>query len=374
MSWYKGGNRLTINGAVVTHNDNAGGTYQSTYGMQEISNGKHEWKIKIHKTKWSNITFGISSNTKHLNTYYHNKDGTYALYAGNGNLFTNVEKNVSYANGAAKCVEGDTITVHLDLDKGQMSYSKNGTTYGTAFKHINKNTKYRIAVSTVNARDKFEMISYRNVSTKIPSEVTQWLLNTVQIKQDAAIKYGQMFEENEFQTVNDIKDMITNENELENEIGIKIFAHRRRIWAKMNEEAMESKKTESEEKKYDTPTEKSESDSIISNACVIREDGNNIRQFYLDETWEIVITKNGKTETFQNTKITLNRNLKQVIFHHKNIKEPTILTEKSFTIQIDRENWCIKFLKNDKSAINLKCEDKKAAKFWLHTINPLATK
>ncbi len=74
MSWFKAGNKATINGAVVTHN-----TYgnQTSYGIQEVSKGKHEWKIKVHNG--NAIFIGIASNTNDLNNDIYGKEGTYAL-------------------------------------------------------------------------------------------------------------------------------------------------------------------------------------------------------------------------------------------------------------------------------------------------------
>ena len=107
---------------------------------------------------------GISANTNDLNSNICGKKGTYVLYGKYSTLFAKDISNKTYANGAAEYGKGDTITVHLDLDKYEMSYSKNGNNYGIAFQKIAKTQKYRLAIGTVYNNTKFEMISYKNVS------------------------------------------------------------------------------------------------------------------------------------------------------------------------------------------------------------------
>ena len=159
--WFKGGKHMTINGAIVTHNKDA---WQTTYGIQEVSNGKHEWKIKVHNCRNNWMCIGISANTNHLNSYIQCKDGTYVLWGYDSTLYAKGISNKTYANGAAEYGNGDTITVHLDLDKSEMSFSKNGNNYGIAFKNIAKTQKYRLAIGTYWTATKFEMISYKKVS------------------------------------------------------------------------------------------------------------------------------------------------------------------------------------------------------------------
>eukprot|EP01084_Bolivina_argentea_P185851 320417_1 len=162
MSWYKAGNSATVNGAVVAQTTN---NHQTTYGVQEVSTGQHEWKIKVHAcaNHWMNI--GISSNTKYLNGSFYNKQDAnpYSIYGLDGRLYK-YGTSEAYANGAANFRAGDTVTVHLDLDKAEMSYSKNGSNCGIAFRNIVKNQKYRLAVCTYYQPTKFELISYINLS------------------------------------------------------------------------------------------------------------------------------------------------------------------------------------------------------------------
>ena len=69
---------MTINGAIVTQNKDA---WQTTYGIQEVSNGKHEWEIKVHNSGHNYMLIGISSNTNHLNSCMYGKEGTYEAFS-----------------------------------------------------------------------------------------------------------------------------------------------------------------------------------------------------------------------------------------------------------------------------------------------------
>eukprot|EP01084_Bolivina_argentea_P263885 446819_1 len=126
MSWFKAGKSMTINGRVVTKSGEGDNT---AYGVQEVSVGQHEWKIKAHNCGSRNwLYIGISADTSHSDGILYNSTTTehYVLYSINGNVFSKNNENIAYANGGAKFTDGDTITVHLDLDKQQMSFSKNG--------------------------------------------------------------------------------------------------------------------------------------------------------------------------------------------------------------------------------------------------------
>eukprot|EP01083_Nonionella_stella_P155392 501962_1 len=164
MSWFKAGKDMTINGRVVTK---SGDSYGTAYGVQEVSVGQHEWKIKAHNCGSSNqLQIGISADTSHSDTTLHYSTTTehYLLYD-SGTLYSKNNPGIAYANGVGKYTNGDTITVHLDLDKQQMSFSKNGNNIGIAFSNIVKTQKYRLAVEAFLPSTKFELISYTNLSS-----------------------------------------------------------------------------------------------------------------------------------------------------------------------------------------------------------------
>eukprot|EP01084_Bolivina_argentea_P283258 485063_1 len=115
---------MTINGRVVTKR---GDGHNTAYGVQEVSVGQHEWKIKAHNCSGSSINhlmIGISADTSHSNAILNSSTTTehYLLYNG-GTVNSKNNKNTAYANDGGIFTTGDTITVHLDLDKQQMSFS-----------------------------------------------------------------------------------------------------------------------------------------------------------------------------------------------------------------------------------------------------------
>eukprot|EP01084_Bolivina_argentea_P119366 211655_1 len=130
---------MTINGRVVTK---SGFSYSTAYGVQEVSVGQHEWKIKVHNCTSSNwLVIGISADTSHFDTQLHDSTTTehYVLHSVNSKVYSNNNtRGTPYANGGGKFTTGDTITVHLDLDKQQMSFSKNANNIGIAFSNILK--------------------------------------------------------------------------------------------------------------------------------------------------------------------------------------------------------------------------------------------
>eukprot|EP01084_Bolivina_argentea_P119365 211654_1 len=128
---------MTINGRVVTK---SGFSYSTAYGVQEVSVGQHEWKIKAHNSGSSWLFIGISADTSHSDATLHNSTTTehYLLHSANGALYTKNNQGIAYANDGGKFTNGDTITVHLDLDKQQMSFSKNANNIGIAFSNILK--------------------------------------------------------------------------------------------------------------------------------------------------------------------------------------------------------------------------------------------
>eukprot|EP01084_Bolivina_argentea_P263883 446817_1 len=126
MSWFKAGKSMTINGRVVTKSGEGDNT---AYGVQEVSVGQHEWKIKAHNCGSSNCLFiGISADTSHSDASLFDSTTTehYVMASHSSYLFSKNNQGIAYANSGGKFTNGDTITVHLDLDKQQMSFSKNG--------------------------------------------------------------------------------------------------------------------------------------------------------------------------------------------------------------------------------------------------------
>eukprot|EP01083_Nonionella_stella_P012965 36617_1 len=108
MSWFKAGKDMTINGRVVTK---SGQGYGTAYGVQEVSVGQHEWKIKAHNCGSSNqLQIGISADTSHSDANLCKSTTTehYLLFSNDGNVFSkNNTDGTSYANVGGKFTNGD---------------------------------------------------------------------------------------------------------------------------------------------------------------------------------------------------------------------------------------------------------------------------
>eukprot|EP01084_Bolivina_argentea_P131320 231809_1 len=92
---------------------------------------------------------------------------------------------------------------------------------------------------------------------------------------------------------------------------------------------------------------------------------------YLDETWNIIITNNGISKTYIDTKIKLDFKAKAVVFKYDDNKQTETIKKKTFTIGQDEGNVYIRFISND-NTIQIECNDVKAAKYWFQKINPLS--
>ena len=240
-SWFKVGDHCRINGKVVTRL-NSGQDYETAYGAQIASTGKHVWKIKIIKTNQiaDYMVIGIASTTNHANDYfYHQKDPYNYGYYSDGRRMS---KQVSYEawpsqDNKVMYSEGDTITIDLDMDHGTLGFSKNGVFLGTAFDNVAQQQTYRLAVMQKKAVGKVEMVSYEwtnnnnNEEIKTDIEDTEesqvvktWLRDTVRLPQ-----YVDIFLENGFDDMMVIKELTIDDlKEMDPNNKIKI-GHRKRI-------------------------------------------------------------------------------------------------------------------------------------------------
>ena len=96
------------------------------------------------------------------------------------------------------------------------------------------------------------------------NEVKDWLLNVVKFEEDLAVKYGEMFAENEIKTVADVKENIESQSDLKNEIGIKSLPHRRQIWKKLKEDTAQTvTETKSAETVVKTPKKSAKKEKVL---------------------------------------------------------------------------------------------------------------
>eukprot|EP01083_Nonionella_stella_P261874 891076_1 len=121
LSWFKAGSKCKIDGSVVSNVSGAG--WNCAYGSQEVSSGKHEWKVKVINSN-GGIMIGITSNTKwaeqhcwsHADTY------CYVYYGADGQKYDK-SSNTAYSESYTT---NDVITVLVDFDEHTIAFAKNG--------------------------------------------------------------------------------------------------------------------------------------------------------------------------------------------------------------------------------------------------------
>eukprot|EP01083_Nonionella_stella_P145828 457807_1 len=122
LSWYKAGSKCKIDGSVVS-NVSTSAVWNCAYGTQEVSSGKHEWKVKVINDSGGSIMIGISSNTKWAEDHCCSKADTYCyMYYGGG---TKYDKSGS-AGYSETYTTNDVMTVLVDFDEHTIAFAKNG--------------------------------------------------------------------------------------------------------------------------------------------------------------------------------------------------------------------------------------------------------
>eukprot|EP01083_Nonionella_stella_P145826 457802_1 len=123
LSWYKAGSKCKIDGSVVS-NVSTSAVWNCAYGTQEVSSGKHEWKVKVINDSGGGIMIGITSNTKWADGYCWSKADTYCYvyYSNNGYKFDK-SGNTAYSEPYSP---NDVMTVLVDFDEHTIAFAKNG--------------------------------------------------------------------------------------------------------------------------------------------------------------------------------------------------------------------------------------------------------
>ena len=135
--------RLSENKKIIT---SIGRSANNNYGITKIvsaNNLIYQWDLRIVKCeKMSDLIFGITSNQKAI-TF---DDGVHYAFRSCGTKSTNNQRFESYTNEVGT---GDTVSIHLDLNKAQIKLSINGKEQGIAFENIKKSKDivYRLFVS-----------------------------------------------------------------------------------------------------------------------------------------------------------------------------------------------------------------------------------
>eukprot|EP01084_Bolivina_argentea_P099064 178082_1 len=120
-SWFKAGSGCSFDGSVLSKCDQLN-NWRTAYGVQEVTAGKHEWKVKII-SKCGHVMVGVTSNTKYYEAFPWSKDDTFCyLYSSSGYKYG----KAGGAKYSQTFSDSDIITVHLDLDGNNIEFSKNG--------------------------------------------------------------------------------------------------------------------------------------------------------------------------------------------------------------------------------------------------------
>eukprot|EP01083_Nonionella_stella_P145829 457810_1 len=126
LSWYKAGSKCKIDGSVVS-NVSTSAVWNCAYGTQEVSSGKHEWKVKVINDSGGGIMIGITSNTKWAESSCWSKADTYCYlyYGADGRKFDKSGSGTAYSQS---CTTNDAyvMTVLVDFDEHTIAFAKNG--------------------------------------------------------------------------------------------------------------------------------------------------------------------------------------------------------------------------------------------------------
>ena len=168
--WPNFGEELTVKGG--DHLEHAGEEedWNTGYGLETVTHGQHEWRIKIIKSAYSNadITIGVSSSIDHTDSGFvlHDEEDilSYGYCGFNGKKYDYKNKS-KYAEHFE---EGDVIGIRLDIDQGLIAFSRNSRYLGIAFSNIpTQNRQWRLAVSLCWKNDEVQRLSYVNLTNII---------------------------------------------------------------------------------------------------------------------------------------------------------------------------------------------------------------
>eukprot|EP01084_Bolivina_argentea_P234248 394355_1 len=163
------GLNINHNGKLVT-NTNVG--HKAAYGSKIIpfdSTGTHTWTIKIIKGPY--IVIGIVNDAdRKLMTSSAWETFNYGYLVYTGNTFSNGDKGAFLS----KCVNGDTVTMVLNMHTKCLSYSVSNGTLTKAFDITNSQIGYCLAVSFAGyAGESVELISYEFVEEEQKSNKSE---------------------------------------------------------------------------------------------------------------------------------------------------------------------------------------------------------
>jgi len=135
-------------------------TWSALTGSKRISNGSHQWTIKLKAGGSSGFFIGVAPFDINKNTpNIYSQNGWY-LYTHSSVLYSGPPMNFSnkaYSSTSALAI-GSTVTVKLDMDKKTIAFIINGTDYGVAYNNIPTDKELCSCVLMVIANDSVEIV------------------------------------------------------------------------------------------------------------------------------------------------------------------------------------------------------------------------
>ena len=150
------------NKTVTKTSSNPGAAYLTNI----IKSGVHFWKfklIRLNKSGWS-ITIGVwrNNHSKIINKLMSSFECRRKVYGWRVNY--NLLCDIKTFSGIARCYQGDTVEMLLDLNQKELKYSKNNGKMFTAYTNI-EDTSYTAVVCAYCMTDCIQLISYECLSS-----------------------------------------------------------------------------------------------------------------------------------------------------------------------------------------------------------------
>jgi len=138
----------------------AGSGWLALTGSKRISNGSHQWTIKITSGGASGFLIGVAPFDINKNTAdVYSQNGWY-LYTYSSVLYSGPPMSFSAKaySSTSKLAIGSTVTVKLDMDKKTIAFIINGTDYGVAYNNIPTDKELCSCVLMSAANDSVEIV------------------------------------------------------------------------------------------------------------------------------------------------------------------------------------------------------------------------
>ncbi|CAN0546003.1 unnamed protein product, partial [Ectocarpus sp. 12 AP-2014] len=104
-------------------------TWSTVLGTTSFSTGSNYWELHLDKSATSYLFIGVATRDADLATFLGGDDHGWG-FIGDRALYHKRTKVKAYGE---RFSQGDTIGINLNMDRGTLSFSKNGQDLGVAF-------------------------------------------------------------------------------------------------------------------------------------------------------------------------------------------------------------------------------------------------